>query len=289
MQGCRLYCNADDMNDLITQTAVFPHLHTRWLGHTYHYFPAIGSTNSYLKEQTTLPHGTVAITDFQVAGRGRFGRIWQAPTKSALLFSVLLHPNWEAERVAWLGMIAGLAVCEAVAAVVGLEPQIKWPNDVMLRQGETWRKVCGMLVEAEWGVNDCLANGRLASAIIGIGLNVNVAATDLPPTGTSLQLAGGQPVARRLLLCHLLQRLEYRYEAADRGESPQRDWAEKLVTLGQRVVITAVHATHPPIEGIAEATDPWGQLIVRDTNGHIHIVAAGDVTLRPNNTNHNNL
>ncbi|MEZ4510771.1 MAG: biotin--[acetyl-CoA-carboxylase] ligase [Chloroflexota bacterium] len=271
------------MDDLITQTAVFPHLHTRWLGHTYHYFPAIGSTNSYLKAQTTLPHGTVAITDFQEAGRGRFDRVWQAPAGSALLFSVLLHPNWEAGRVGWLGMIAGLAVYDAVTAVAGLEPQLKWPNDVVLWQEEAWRKACGLLVEVEWG-----ANGRLTSAIIGIGLNVNLRPTDLPHaatmSATSLQIAAGQPVARRHLLCYLLQRLEQRYEAADQGESPQREWAEKLVTLGQRVVVTAVYATHPPIEGIAEATDSWGQLLVRDDNGHIHTVTAGDVTLRPKQT-----
>lgn len=274
------------MSDLVRQTAVnqpitylSPH-HTRWLGHTYHYFPTIGSTNSYLKAQPALPHGTVAIADFQEAGRGRFDRAWQTPAGSSLLLSILLHPHWEAERVAWLGMIAGLAVCEAVAAATGLNPQLKWPNDVVLWHGGGWRKLCGLLVEAEWGASEGVTNGRLSTAIIGIGLNVNPLPADLPPTATSLQIAVGQPVDRFNLLCCLLQRLEQRYEAAARGESPQLAWAGKLVTVGQRVVVTAVHATHPPIEGIAEATDAWGQLLVRDDHNHLHTIAAGDVTLR---------
>lgn len=272
------------MGDLLIKTAVFPHLHTRWLGHTYHHFPEIGSTNSYLKQHPTLPHGTIAITDYQAAGRGRFDRVWQAPAGSALLFSVLLHPHWAAEQVAWLGMIAGLAVCEAIAAVTGLNPQLKWPNDVVLWQAGAWCKVCGLLVEAEWG------NGnQLANAIVGIGLNVNIPPSDLPPAATSLQIAVGQPINRSPLLCHLLHRLEQQYERADRGESPHQEWAKKLVTLGQRVVVTAVHATHPPIEGIAKATDNWGQLLVRDDHGRLHTVAAGDVTLRPNTTNQSSL
>lgn len=268
------------MDELLTQTAVSPHLHTRWLGHSYHYLPTIGSTNSYLKEQTSLPHGTVALTNFQEAGRGRFERVWQAPPDSALLFSILLHPDWPAERVAWLGMIAGLATCAAIADCTGLEARLKWPNDLVLWQQGAWRKTSGLLLEAEWGANDRLANGRLTSAIIGIGLNVNLNPTDLPATATSLQIVAGQPVARLPLLCRLLQQFEQRYETAAAGESPHREWANRLVTLGEQVVVTAVYANTPPLEGFAEATDNWGQLLVRDACGTLHAVAAGDVTLR---------
>jgi len=80
-------------------------------------------------------------------------------------------------------------------------------------------------------------------------------------------------------LVDLLQRLERLYEAADRGDSPQQQWNRRLITLGQRVEVGRVGQAIPLL-GMAEDTDEWGRLLVRDDDGQLHTVIAADVTLR---------
>jgi BirA family biotin operon repressor/biotin-[acetyl-CoA-carboxylase] ligase len=157
-----------------------------------------------------------------------------------------------------------------------LPARLKWPNDVLIEHDGQWRKVCGLLLDAT------LDGERLATAIVGIGLNVNVPAGDLAAfatPATSLLAAGGRPVARRPLLAALLARLEHAYDAADAGQSPAAAWSARLQTLGQAVTVSAAGSA-VPLAGVAEGVDEWGRLLVRDAAGRRHTIAAGDVTLR---------
>lgn len=267
----------------LSEAAVRAELTTAWLGRPYRYVASIDSTNEQMKAwaaDPAWPSGTVLLADFQSAGRGRLDRRWDAPPGTALLFSVLLRPGWPAHQGAWLTMLAGLAVVEAIEAITGLPAQLKWPNDVVLASGGTgeWHKVCGLLLDATLAP----AGDRLESAIVGIGLNVNIPATALPVAATpatSLLVAGARPVSRRALLLVLLERLERHYEAAVAGHSPVGAWAARLITLGRPVVVTSVESSSS-FTGMAEGIDEWGQLLVRDATGALHTVAAGDVTLR---------
>jgi BirA family biotin operon repressor/biotin-[acetyl-CoA-carboxylase] ligase len=272
-------------DDELSEVAVQAALTTAWLGRNYQYLDSVGSTNDHLKAMSVdadVPEGAVLLADYQTAGRGRLDRRWDAPPGAALLFSVLLRPGWPAERALWLVMLAGLAAVEVIEAVVGLPARLKWPNDVVLDQDGQWRKVGGLLVDTALD-----SHGRLVSAILGLGLNVNIPATALPPAAmlpTSLMIAAGRSVARRPLLVALLERLEQRYEAARRGESPLSAWKAQLITLGQAVTVSSAGAgaagAGESLAGTAEDTDEWGRLLVRDETGRLHTVAAGDVTLR---------
>jgi len=263
----------------LSATAVMATLTTAWLGRAYRYRPTVDSTNEQMKRWAAegASPGSVLLADYQSAGRGRLDRRWDAPPGTALLLSVLLRPaGWPAERGAWLTMLAGLAAAEAIEAVTGRPAWLKWPNDVLLGEGETWRKAGGLLLDAALD-----ANGGLETAILGVGLNVNIPAGALPAAATpatSLLVALGRPVARRALLAELLARLERHYTAADAGQSPAAAWAARLVTLGRVVDVTA--AGRAPLAGTAEGVDDWGRLLVRDAAGQLHAVAAGDVTLR---------
>lgn len=272
--------NLDDL----TASTVLAELRTTWLGRAYHYRAQVDSTNDRLKAwaaDAAYPAGTVLLADYQTAGRGRLDRRWEAPSGAALLLSILLRPGWPAERGAWLTMLAGLAAAEAIEAVSGLPAALKWPNDVVLQQADGWGKVGGVLLDA------ALDDGALAYAVVGIGLNVNVPGEALPETGvtpgalpaTSLLAAAGQPTPRRGLLVALLERFEAHYDAADAGRSPHAPWNARLITLGRQVSVSAAGSA-APLVGVAEATDTWGGLIVRDAAGVVHTVAAGDVTLR---------
>lgn len=270
------------MNDL-QETAVSQKLTTRWLGQHYEYHPTVGSTNNLLKEQVAAgtaekpAAGTVILTDFQSRGRGRLQRHWQAPAGSSLLFSALFRPGWHGERMAWLTMLAGLAVVEAIKTVADLDVALKWPNDVVWQQGGVWHKLCGLLLAGHVG-----DEGRLETAVLGVGLNVNIPASHMPrgnTVPTSLLVACKKPVSRLLLLAELLKNLEKGYDSADRGKSPRAAWNRKLITLGQPVEVTTI-ANRVTLSGVAEDTDEFGQLLVRDGNGRLHPVSAGDVTLR---------
>lgn len=155
------------------------------LGHPRLHLRATSSTNDRARElaQAGAPHGTLITATEQSAGRGRQGRAWSAPPGSALLMSLVVR-----EPPTLLPLVAALAVAE----VAGPEARIKWPNDVLVDE----RKVGGILAEARppepW-------------AVLGIGLNVALRVTDLPPelhaTAGTLGLQPGdvEPTLERLL------------------------------------------------------------------------------------------
>ncbi|MFO7540915.1 MAG: biotin--[acetyl-CoA-carboxylase] ligase [Chloroflexota bacterium] len=269
----------------LSKTAVMAALKTKWLGQVCHYEPVVGSTNDLLKQAVAAgtavspPAGTLYLTDYQVQGRGRWQRQWQAPPGTSLLFSLLFRPHWPGERANWLTMLTALAAVEAIEAAAGLTMQLKWPNDLMLCQNELWYKVGGILLEGNLD-----EAGRLSSAVVGVGLNVNSLPTQLPPAATpasSLLAVAGQEIERVPLLAALLLRLEETYETAAAGHSPQPAWNKRLLTLGQKVRVTyGPQLSTKVLEGTAETTDRWGCLLVRDASGHLHTISAGDVTLR---------
>ena len=271
------------MKDYLSETAVTYSLATRWLGKKCRVLLEVDSTNDLLKEMVEQggkdapQSGFVLLTEFQRQGRGRLARRWEAPPASSLLLSMLFRPNWPASQANWLTMLVSLAASEAIAAHTNLEIGLKWPNDVMVRQDGVWHKVSGILQEGSFG-----ADGRLQWAIVGIGINVNIPADELPQgitPPTSLLAATGQPVPRLPLLGTFLKRVEELYDEVGDGRSPQPLWQNKLITLGQSVRVT-YHQTSETFTGIAEATDDTGHLLVRDEVGRLHTITAADVTLR---------
>lgn len=264
------------MIDTLDARAVEEALSTSWLGHPVHYFDEVGSTNEALQEMARkgAPAGTLLLANYQSQGKGRLNRRWDAPPGSSLLCSLLFRPDWPAERAAWLIMSAGVSAAAAVRQVTGLEARLKWPNDLMIPVDGRWRKGGGLLVEGSF------ADDRLVEAILGTGINVNIASNDLLDTGvpaTSLQIASGRPISRLRLLVTYLAELERAYGSADAGRSPQEAWNEHLITIGQEVRVSA--ADRPTLTGRAEGTDRWGRLLVRDKLGRVHAISAGDATL----------
>ncbi len=267
----------------LSVTAVSNALSTRWLGQACEVFPEVDSTNDLLKQrvQQGSPHdppaGFVMLTDYQRQGRGRMARSWDAPAGSSLLLSMLFRPNWPAAQTNWLTMLVSVAATEAIAAHTDLDVRLKWPNDIMVQQAGQWHKTGGILQEGGFG-----ADGRLEWAIVGIGINVNIPASQLPDgttPATSLLVATGQQQPRLPLLVTFLQRVENLYDEVGNGRSPHARWQEKLITLGQSVTVTQAQ-TSKQFSGMAEATDAAGHLLVRDETGQLHTIAAADVTLR---------
>jgi BirA family biotin operon repressor/biotin-[acetyl-CoA-carboxylase] ligase len=271
------------MQNTLTPAQVQKALTTAWLGRRYQYLPSATSTNDILKEQADLdesliiPAGSVLLADYQEQGRGRLSRSWQAPPGSSLLFSILLRPNWPVERLSWLTMISGLAVCEAVEQQTTLTACLKWPNDCVIKQGDVWKKFCGILLEGH------LPTGKkLAFAVVGIGVNVNIPEEKLPPASfpaSSLMVAEGTRLSRLDLFTTILSRFEYLYDRVEMGHSPHAAWQERLIFMNSRVVVSRM-GQEGEVVGTAVGTDETGRLLVHDNQGELHHIAAGDLSLR---------
>jgi BirA family biotin operon repressor/biotin-[acetyl-CoA-carboxylase] ligase len=187
------------MADSLLPSAVEPLLRGRF-GRDYRYVAECESTQRLLPDDA--PEGAVAVAEVQTAGRGRLGRSWVAPAGTSVLVSIALRPPVPTPSLPELSLVAGRAVAAAIAGVTGLEPVVKWPNDVLLEG----RKVAGILAEAR--------EGRV---VLGIGINVTQSAGELPDRpehpATSLLLETGREVPRGELLAAVLGELEREYDA----------------------------------------------------------------------------
>ena len=185
------------MSDL-TSDVVTPLLRGR-LGTPYHFVASCPSTQRLIAEDDV--EGTTAVTDHQTQGRGRLGRIWEDVPGRSILLSVLLRPQPPMPLWPQLSLVAGEAVARAVRAQTGVDATLRHPNDVVV----AGRKFVGVLPEA-----------RPGRVVLGIGVNVNQSADELPSDTakppTSLRIELGREVERAPLLAAILFELEQGYD-----------------------------------------------------------------------------
>ena len=229
---------------------------------------AIGSTNAELVRRAAAdePAGLVLVAEHQQAGRGRLDRTWTSPPRAGLTVSVLLRPDVPAARRAWLSLLTGVALAEAVSEVAGVRTSLKWPNDLLAPDGA---KLAGILAESTG-----------TAVVVGVGLNVSTRADELPETGTSLTLVRGGPVDRAAVLLAFLRAFERRYRRWTEvlgdpvSSGLARDYLAWCSTVGATVTVTMPDGS--TIDGVAEAVDWDGRLVVRTSAGVLEL-ASGDV------------
>ncbi|MCH7907166.1 MAG: biotin--[acetyl-CoA-carboxylase] ligase [Chloroflexi bacterium] len=213
------------------------------------------------------PEGLVVIADVQTAGRGRMSRSWISPPGRDLLFSVLLRPD--AADLPKMPLLAGLAVARTLDAFTSQRVTLKWPNDVRAAD----RKISGTLAES--GHSDA---GYYA--VIGTGVNVNLDAAahpEIAEIATSLRTLNGRSVSRREVMRRLLKEMDDIYASPGAMSALVSDWSERLETIGQEIdVLWGDESIH----GVAEGVDDSGRLLLRDRDGVVHRLEAGEVTLQ---------
>jgi BirA family biotin operon repressor/biotin-[acetyl-CoA-carboxylase] ligase len=189
--------------DNLSPELIIRELSTHFIGQKVIFFSTTTSTMDVARREARwgAPAGTVVLADEQTAGRGRLERSWISP-KGNLALSVILRPNLD--YLPYLVMIASLAVVYSIEKVTGIKPQIKWPNDVFIKE----KKVCGILIENDIRKND------LVYSIIGIGININLHIPDIPaiaPFATSLSEELGKTISRVEIAQQLLIEMERLY------------------------------------------------------------------------------
>ena len=225
-------------------------------GRVYRYEERCASTQRLLQDDD--PEGAVAVAEEQTEGRGRLGRSWHAPARTSVLVSVLLRPPVEPARLPELSLVAGGAVAEAIADVTGLQPAIKFPNDVLVGG----RKVAGILAES--------SEGRV---VLGIGVNVNQTREQLPPGAASLLTTTGREWERADVLDGILAALEERYEQWSTGGLDA-----VYDGLGGRDFLRGRRVTVDGATGTAVKIDREGRLEVELTSGEALTLESGEVS-----------
>ncbi|MSO61296.1 MAG: biotin--[acetyl-CoA-carboxylase] ligase [Acidobacteria bacterium] len=205
--------------------------------------------------------GLVVVADQQTAGRGRRGRGWESPRAAGLYFSLVARPPLRANAsLPLLTLAAGVAVRDGIQAALGVAPQLKWPNDVLIDR----RKLAGILAEG-------LAVGTVSQAVvIGVGLNLQPSSypPDVAARATSLEGELGRAVERGPLLAEILAALWDRLATLERSPSDiLQAWrAASPSATGTRVDWDGRH-------GITAGIDDSGALLVRTASGTERVIA----------------
>ena len=257
---------------IYNETTIADQIHTKWAGKTVHFARETDSTNLWIKRlaKEGASEGTLALAEFQSAGRGRLGRSWEAPEGTSVMMSILLRPKFEPQYAPTLTLVMGMAVAKAVKSL-GFDVSIKWPNDVVVSH----KKICGILTEM--GVRD----GKIDYAVIGVGINVNIKEfpEEMADKATSLYLESGKEFDRSQIPGLVMEAFEEYYEkfAATCDLSGLKEEYESiLANYNQPVRVLAKE----PYEGVARGITDGGELLVEKTDGTIVAVSAGEVSVR---------
>ena len=257
---------------IYNETTIADQIHTKWAGKTVHFARKTDSTNLWIKRlaKEGASEGTLALAEFQSAGRGRLGRSWEVPEGTSVMMSILLRPKFEPQYAPMLTLVMGMAVAKAVKKL-GFDVSIKWPNDVVVSH----KKICGILTEM--GVRD----GKIDYAVIGVGINVNIREfpEEMADKATSLYLESGREFDRSQIPGLVMEAFEEYYEkfAATCDLSGLKEEYESiLANYNQPVRVLAKE----PYEGVARGITDGGELLVEKTDGTIVAVSAGEVSVR---------
>ncbi len=261
-------------------------LKTSIFGRSLYCFQVIDSTNSYLLNlaKEGAPEGTVVLSEFQTAGRGRKQRPWLATAGKNLLFSILIRPEVEIDLSQKITLATAIILAETIERYLEekqlpkIDIQFKWPNDLMVNG----LKLSGILAES------ILREKKILALVLGIGINLNEKRDEMPEeiraTATSLMELSGQPVERERFLCMFLEQFEKDYERFERTlyREVVDEWKQRCHQFGKKVLLSTPFGQE---EGIVRDIDSSGYLVYEDKSGQLHALVAGEIVRGSNVTN----
>ena len=259
--------HADDLLSLVSDN--------KTVGRDIRVFERTSSTNDVVEKlaRDGVKEGVVVFAEAQTSGRGRLGRRWLSPPRKGLWFSVLLRPDLRPQAATQLTVAAATALLRAIRDQSGIMPEIKWPNDILIKG----RKVAGVLTELSAELD------QIKHLTLGVGVDVNLNASEFPAdlrkTATSLKIEAGHPIHRAELAAAILRELDRDYERIRMSLFDQiaDEWEAHCTTLGRRVTIQIGDRI---LQGEAEALDDDGALLLRTQHGHLERIIGGDVSLQ---------
>ena len=251
-------------------------LKTKIVGKKVYYFDTIDSTQNYAVEisKKKNENGSVVISQRQTAGRGRMNRKW-VTVKGGLSMSIILHPKFDTSVSTLFPMAASLALATAIQKTINMKPNVKWPNDVVIKG----KKVAGMIADAS------IQSNLIESMVLGVGINFKVDTKHLERQlkgtenfyGVASLLKVNDSTNPLEMIQNFLSELEKIIALLDRGETNKiiQRWEKISNTIGKKVSVKTNNGT---ITGIAKKINSDGSLnIVK--NGKIQRLLVGDISI----------
>lgn len=255
--------------DLLIPQEISTNLETNFIGKKIYYFESISSTMDLALKlgAEAEEEGAIVVAETQTKGRGRLGRHWISAKHKGIYFSLLLRPRIAPANVAILTLLIAVSAVEAIKESVGVEVNIKWPNDLLIGL----KKIGGILTEIN------AETDLVHFIVIGLGLNVNNDDKSLVAHATSLKEYKKETINRVSLFQRMLSVIEdnYLHFQKEGFEFVIKKWLAYNATIGKRIKIES-NLKH--IEGEAVGIDSDGGLLVRSDSGLMQKVMAGDVT-----------
>src|SRR6266571_2022285 len=265
MTSERLIIQILQVSRILTPKTGLPTPITRGCGLKIISYERISSTNTKAKTlaERQAADWTVVTSEIQTQGRGRSGRSWKSP-RGGLWFSIIIRPKIRIDRIPLLQFLFANALRKGIKEVYGVQSGVKWPNDIVV----DWKKLAGILIETK------ISGPELAYAIVGIGLNVNLTAEQLPTGATSIFLAKKKRFRLEKTLSSILTVLERHYETLRDENAVVGDWWKHCAHRMKPVIIETANRK---ICGKCVGVNPDGSIAIQTEQGNVTVP---DGTLR---------
>ncbi len=239
-------------------------------------YDEVTSTNDIAREHilSGSEKEVLVVSDSQSAGRGRKGRYFHSPKGTGLYMSLGIYPKIRVEEAALITCMTAVAVTRAMEEVAGINPKIKWVNDIYYKN----KKIAGILTEGATSLED----GSLNYAIVGIGINLYEPSEGFPQeikkiAGTMFSDGALLPQMRNKLCAAILSHFMDLYH--NKGEF-LKSYREKSFLIGKYVKVNP--ATEGPKDrtyALVTGIDDAARLLIQYEDGTKDALFTGEVSV----------
>ena len=260
----------DSPNDLLNPQNIYHNLRTDIVGQNIIHFNTLESTNDYLKQVgNDVVEGTVAISEEQTKGKGRLGRVWESKVGDGIWMSIILKPDIMPYKAPFITLIAGASVVKALNNL-GVNAQIKWPNDIIINN----KKICGILTELSAEIE------RINYVVLGIGMNVKNEDFDseLKNKATSLHKEGYE-----LYRVDIVKEIFYQFELLYKKYlDNDKEEVLKICRDNSAILNKEIYIIRNDEKELVKCIDvnEEGNLLVKNSSGQVKEIISGEVSIR---------
>lgn len=259
----------------IKSSEISKELKTAYIGKKLYVYDEVSSTNTIAKflSMQNDENGTVIISEKQTLGKGRTGKDWESPL-GGIWLSIIIKPNVNQSKFPLITLATGVAVAKALEKIGVENPEIKWPNDIMIKG----KKVCGILTESV-AILD-----KIENVIIGVGIDANLESSKFPDElqkiTTTLKDELGKECDEHLLIKTFLEEFELINELFNREdyEAILKEWRKRSYSIGKTVEVRKPFDT--PFDAYVIGINEEGALIVEKIDGTLEKVISGECIIK---------
>ncbi len=278
--------NIDDFSNLVKEigkketthiksSEISKDLNTEFVGKNLYIYNEVKSTNTVARflSSNNVENGTVVISEKQTAAKGRSGKSWESPL-GGIWLSVILRPHVDHSRIPLITLATGVAVAKSLEKVGIENPEIKWPNDIMING----KKVCGILTEAIAKFN------TIETVIVGVGIDANLNLDEFPEDlkdgTTTVEKELGQKRNENELIKIFFEEFEKIINIFNEKEYEQilKEWRKYSYTIGKIVEVREPYNKY--YDGYVVGIGKEGALIVEKIDGTLEKVISGECIIK---------